>query len=185
MHFGTGNYNEVTATIYGDVSLLTCNEELGSDASAFFNAVTGASQPQKLRHLDSAPTTLRKRIVDLINAETQRCIEGQRAEIFAKINALVDTEVIDALYRASQAGVKIQLNVRGVCCLRPGVPGLSETIRVISIVDRFLEHARIIHFPKWWATQNSLSAAQTGCHAILIVELKSWCPSMTLPAAKK
>lgn len=146
MHFGTGNYNEVTATIYGDVSLLTCNEELGSDASAFFNAVTGASQPQKLRHLDSAPTTLRTRIVNLINAETQRCIEGQRTEIFAKINALVDTEVIDALYRASQAGVKILLNVRGVCCLRPGVPGLSETIRVVSIVDRFLEHARIIHF---------------------------------------
>lgn len=146
MHFGTGNYNEVTANIYGDVSLLTCNNELGSDASAFFNAVTGASQPQKLRHLDSAPTTLRKRIIDLINAETQRCIEGQRAEIFAKINALVDTEVIDALYRASQAGVKIELNVRGVCCLRPGVPGLSETIRVNSIVDRFLEHARIFHF---------------------------------------
>lgn len=146
MHFGTGNYNEVTATIYGDVSLLTCNDELGSDASAFFNAVTGASQPQELRHLDSAPTTLRKRIIDLINAETQRCIEGQRAEIFAKINALVDTEVIDALYRASQAGVEIKLNVRGVCCLRPGVPGLSETIRVISIVDRFLEHARIIYF---------------------------------------
>lgn len=146
MHFGTGNYNEVTATLYGDVSLLTCNEEIGADASAFFNAVTGASQPQKLRHLDSAPTTLRKRIIDLINAETQRCIEGQRAEIFAKINALVDTEVIDALYRASQAGVKIQLNVRGVCCLRPGVPGLSENIRVNSIVDRFLEHARIMHF---------------------------------------
>ncbi|MCH1441997.1 MAG: RNA degradosome polyphosphate kinase, partial [Rubripirellula sp.] len=146
MHFGTGNYNEVTATIYGDVSLLTCNEEMGSDASAFFNAVTGASQPQKLRHLDSAPTTLRKRLIDLINAETQRCIEGQQAEIFAKINALVDTELIDALYRASQAGVKIHLNVRGVCCLRPGIPGLSETIRVVSIVDRFLEHARIIHF---------------------------------------
>ena len=146
MHFGTGNYNEVTATLYGDVSLLTCNEEIGADASAFFNAVTGASQPQKLRHLDSAPTTLRKRIIDLINAETQRCIEGQKAEIFAKINALVDTEVIDALYRASQAGVKIQLNVRGVCCLRPGVPGLSENIRVNSIVDRFLEHARIMHF---------------------------------------
>ena len=146
MHFGTGNYNEVTARIYGDVSLLTCNEELGSDATAFFNAVTGASQPQQLRHLDTAPTTLRTRIVDLINAETQRCIEGQKAEICAKINALVDTEVIDALYRASQAGVNILLNIRGVCCLRPGVPGLSETIRVVSIVDRFLEHARIIHF---------------------------------------
>ncbi len=146
MHFGTGNYNEVTAGLYGDVSLLTCNDELGSDASAFFNAVTGASQPQKLRHLDCAPTTLRQRIINLIDSETQRCIEGQKAEIYAKLNALVDTEVIDALYRASQAGVKIRLNIRGVCCLRPGVPGLSETIRVISIVDRFLEHARIFYF---------------------------------------
>ncbi|MGI9473869.1 MAG: polyphosphate kinase 1, partial [Rubripirellula sp.] len=93
-----------------------------------------------------APITLRKRILNLIEAETQRCREGQRAEISAKINALVDTEVIDALYRASQAGVKIQLNVRGVCCLRPGVKGLSESIRVVSIVDRFLEHARVIYF---------------------------------------
>ncbi|MCG8652661.1 MAG: RNA degradosome polyphosphate kinase, partial [Pirellulales bacterium] len=92
------------------------------------------------------PTTLRKRILDLIEAETQRCREGQRAEITAKLNALVDTEVIDALDPASQAGVKIQLNVRGICCLKPGVEGLSESIEVVSIVDRFLEHARIIYF---------------------------------------
>lgn len=159
MHFGTGNYNEVTANLYSDVSLLTCNDGLGSDATAFFNAVTGASQPQQLRHLASAPVTLRKRILDLIEAETKRCLEGQRAEIYAKINALVDTELIDALYRASQAGVQIQLNVRGVCCLRPGVPGLSESIRVVSIVDRFLEHARVIYFRHGGNSELFLSSA--------------------------
>lgn len=146
MHFGTGNYNEVTANLYSDVSLLTCNEVLGSDATAFFNAVTGASEPTHLQELASAPISLRKRILDLIDAETRRCKEGQKAEITAKLNALVDTEVIDALYRASQAGVKIDLNIRGVCCLKPGVQGLSETIRVVSIVDRYLEHARVIYF---------------------------------------
>jgi polyphosphate kinase len=146
MHFGTGNYNEVTANLYSDVSLLTCNDQLGSDATAFFNGVTGASQPLKLQHLAAAPNSLRPRILDLIDAETRRAREGQKGEIIAKLNALVDTEVIDALYRASQAGVKILLNVRGVCCLKPGVKGLSESIRVVSIVDRFLEHARIIQF---------------------------------------
>lgn len=145
-HFGTGNYNEVTANLYSDVSLLTCNEELGSDGTTFFNCVTGASQPQQLQHLAAAPITLRNRILDLIEAETRRSLAGQKGEIMAKVNALVDPEIIDALYRASQAGVQIQLNVRGVCCLRPGVPGLSETIRVVSIVDRYLEHARIIYF---------------------------------------
>ncbi|TWU26402.1 Polyphosphate kinase [Novipirellula galeiformis] len=146
LHFGTGNYNEATAKIYSDVSLLTCNDTLGADATAFFNAVTGASQPQQLQLLAAAPITLRKRILDLIEAETQRCLEGQKAEIVAKFNALVDTQVIDALYRASQAGVRIRLNIRGVCCLVPGVKGLSENIEVISIVDRFLEHARVIYF---------------------------------------
>nr|WP_246114421.1 polyphosphate kinase 1 [Rubripirellula tenax] len=146
LHFGTGNYNEVTANIYSDVSLLTCNEELGIDATSFFNCVTGASEPQQLQHLASAPITLRKRILDLIEIETLRAQAGQRAEIIAKLNALVDTQVIDALYRASQAGVKILLNIRGVCCLKPGVEGLSESIKVVSIVDRYLEHARVISF---------------------------------------
>ncbi len=146
LHFGTGNYNEVTANLYSDVSLLTCDEEFGADATTFFNGVTGASQPQQMQHLAVAPITLRKRILDLIEAETQRCLEGQKSEIIAKLNALVDTELIDALYRASQAGVRIRLNVRGICCLKPGVEGLSESIEVVSIVDRFLEHARIIYF---------------------------------------
>jgi polyphosphate kinase len=159
MHFGTGNYNEATATLYSDVSLLTCNEQLGADATAFFNAVTGASQPQQLQHLSAAPISLRNRILELIENETLRCQEGQKAEIIAKVNALVDTEVIDALYRASQAGVKILLNVRGVCCLKPGVKGLSESIRVVSIVDRFLEHARIIYFRHGGSPELFISSA--------------------------
>ncbi len=146
LHFGTGNYNEATANLYSDVSLLTCNDTLGADATTFFNAVTGASQPQQLQLLAAAPITLRNRILDLIEAETQRCIEGQKAEIVAKLNALVDARVIDALYRASQAGVRVRLNIRGVCCLKPGVKGLSENIEVISIIDRFLEHARVVYF---------------------------------------
>jgi polyphosphate kinase len=159
LHFGTGNYNEVTANMYSDVSLLTCDGVLGGDATAFINAVTGASQPQNMQELAAAPTTLRKRILGLIQAETQRSLEGQRGEILAKINSLVDTEVIEALYGASQAGVKVRLNIRGICCLRPGVKGLSESIEVVSIVDRFLEHARIIYFGHGGAGQIFISSA--------------------------
>ena len=146
MHFGTGNYNEVTAKLYSDISLLTCDEVLGRDATNFFNAITGASQPRGMEELAAAPTTMRRRVLDLIDGETQRCLQGGRGQITAKVNALVDSRVIDALYRASRAGVKVRLNVRGQCCLRPGVKGLSETIEVVSIVDRFLEHARIFCF---------------------------------------
>ncbi|WP_315861283.1 polyphosphate kinase 1 [Roseiconus lacunae] len=146
MHFGTGNYNEVTAKLYGDISLLTSDEVLGRDATNFFNAITGASQPRSMEEIAAAPIGIRKKILDLIEGETQRCLQGGRGKISAKVNALVDTEVIDALYRASRAGVEIRLNVRGQCCLRPGVKGLSETIKVVSIVDRFLEHARIMKF---------------------------------------
>lgn len=146
MHFGTGNYNEATAALYGDVSLLTCNEEFGADATNFFNAVIGASQPQQFHQLSMAPSNLRARVLSLIENETRRRAQGQRAVIVVKMNALVDNEIIDALYRASQAGVKIKLNIRGICCLKPGVPGLSDNIEVISIIDRFLEHARIAYF---------------------------------------
>lgn len=146
VHFGTGNYNESTARLYSDVSLMTCDEELGADAVSFFNAVTGYSQPQRFRKLEAAPIGLREKLLEMIEAETQRKREGQPARIAAKLNSLVDPKIIDALYAASQAGVEIKLNIRGVCCLRPGVPGLSENIEVLSIVDRFLEHARIIHF---------------------------------------
>lgn len=146
IHFGTGNYNEVTARLYSDVSLLTCDETLGGDATTFFNAVTGTSQPRPMEQLAAAPVSLRQRMIDLIEAETQRRREGQEAEIVVKLNALVDTKMIDALYAASLAGVKVRLNIRGICCLRPGVKGLSESIEVVSIVDRFLEHARVIYF---------------------------------------
>ncbi len=145
-HFGTGNYNELTAKIYSDVSLLTCNEELGADAVSFFNAITGYSQPQRFRKIEAAPIGLRSRVLELIEGETKRKKEGQKASITAKVNSLVDPEIIQALYAASQAGVKVRLNIRGVCCLRPGVQGLSENITVISVIDRFLEHARILHF---------------------------------------
>ncbi|MEQ8786281.1 MAG: polyphosphate kinase 1 [Pirellulaceae bacterium] len=146
LHFGTGNYNERTARLYSDVSFMTCDEELGADATNFFNAVTGYSQPQQFRKIEAAPTGLRDRLLEMIQAETQWRKQGQRAAITAKMNSLVDAKIIDALYEASQAGVKIQLNVRGICCLRPGVKGMSENIRVTSIVDRFLEHARIFCF---------------------------------------
>jgi polyphosphate kinase len=146
LHFGTGNYNESTARLYADVSLLTCNETLGHDATAFFNAVTGYSVEQNLQALAMAPSGLRKRLLELIRAEMARCQQGQRALILAKLNSLVDTQIIDALYEASKAGVTIRLNVRGICCLRPGVKGLSENIAAISIVDRFLEHSRVFYF---------------------------------------
>ncbi len=146
VHFGTGNYNEITSRLYSDISFMTCHEEFGADATAFFNAVTGYSQPQQFHKIEVAPLGLREKLLEMIDLETQRCEQGQTAEIIAKVNSLVDPQIIDALYTASQAGVKIRLNVRGICCLRPGVPGLSENITVISIVDRFLEHARIIYF---------------------------------------
>jgi polyphosphate kinase len=145
-HVGTGNYNEITARFYSDFSLLTCDAKLGADASAFFNAVTGYSEPQEFAEIEVAPLGLRKRLISLIEAEIDRKEQGVEARITGKLNSLVDPTLIEALYRASQAGVSIRLNVRGICCLRPGVPGLSENITVVSIVDRCLEHARILHF---------------------------------------
>lgn len=146
VHFGTGNYNEQTARLYSDASFLTSNEELGADAVAFFNAITGYSQPQRYRKIEAAPTGLRSRLLELIDGETHRKQQGQKASIDAKVNSLVDPELINALYAASQAGVRVRLNVRGICCLRPGVKDLSENISVVSILDRYLEHARILRF---------------------------------------
>jgi polyphosphate kinase len=146
LHFGTGNYNESTAKQYSDISLLTCNEVLGRDATAFFNAVTGYSVERNLQALAMAPAGLRNRLLELIRDEADRRRRGQKGLIVAKMNSLVDRQIIDALYDASRAGVRIRLNVRGICCLRPGVPGLSENITVVSVVDRFLEHSRVFRF---------------------------------------
>jgi len=125
---------------------MTCNEELGNDVIAWFNATTGYSQLQQFQHLASAPIGLREKILELIRFETDRSRDRSEGRITAKFNSLVDPEIISALYEASQAGVKIRLNVRGICCLKPGVPGLSENIKVVSIVGRFLEHTRLFHF---------------------------------------
>jgi polyphosphate kinase len=142
----TGNYNSQTAKVYTDLSFFTCREEFGIDASALFNMLTGYSQPPRWHRLVVAPLGLRERILEHIEAEAQNARAGKPARIIAKMNALSERDVMKALCRASQAGVQIDLIVRGVCCLRPGVPGLTENIRVISIVDRFLEHSRIYYF---------------------------------------
>lgn len=146
VHLSTGNYNSQTAKVYTDLSFFTCREEFGIDASALFNMLTGYSQPPKWHRFVIAPLGLRERILEHIDAEAQNARAGRSARIIAKMNALSERDVIKALYRASQAGVQIDLLVRGVCCLRPDVPGFSDNIRVVSIVDRFLEHSRIFYF---------------------------------------
>lgn len=146
VHFGTGNYNEITSRIYSDASLMTCHDDFGADATSFFNAITGYSQPQQFRQIEMAPIGLRDKLLEMIEAETERKKHGQKALIMAKLNALVDARMIEALYAASQAGVKVRLNIRGICCLRPGVPGLSDNITVTGVIDRYLEHARILYF---------------------------------------
>jgi len=159
VHLGTGNYNDRTARIYTDCGLMTADPAIGEDASAFFNSLTGYSDPPRLRRLAMAPTGLRERFVKLIEREKRRAEGGQAAEIRAKMNSLVDEDIIRALYDASRAGVRIKLNVRGICCLRPGVKGASETIEVVSIVDRFLEHSRIFHFRNGGDDEIYLSSA--------------------------
>lgn len=146
VHLGTGNYNAGTARLYTDLGVLTCRSELGDDVTNLFNLLTGICQFQGTQRLLVAPFQMHDRFIELIDRETRHAREGLPARIVAKMNSLVDTDVIEALYRASRAGVEIDLIIRGICCLRPGVEEMSENIRVRSIVDRFLEHSRIWHF---------------------------------------
>ncbi|MCH2114042.1 MAG: polyphosphate kinase 1 [Pirellulales bacterium] len=159
VHLGTGNYNPSTARLYTDMGLFTSNKLIADDASALFNFLTGYSQGHKWRKLIVAPQDMHRRTLELIDEQSERARQGKKSCIFAKLNSLVDRTTIEALYRASQAGVPIELLVRGICCLRPGLAGISENIQVRSIVDRFLEHSRIFVFGEGSKAQVFLSSA--------------------------
>ena len=163
LHLGTGNYNPSTARLYTDLGLLTCRPDFSEDATNLFNLLTGICQFQGMRKLLIAPFELHSKLLSLIDREIERVRRGLPARIIAKLNSLVDQKMIEALYRASQAGVKIDLIVRGICCLRPGVKGLSTNITVRSIVDRFLEHSRIFYF-------------ENGCQPEVFVASADWMP---------
>jgi polyphosphate kinase len=159
LHLATGNYNRATYTVYTDFGLLTCDPNIGADASELFNYLTGYSKQSTWRKLWVAPRTLRQRTLEAVEREAAHARAGKKARIIVKLNSLADPEVIRALYRASQAGAEIDLIIRGICCLRPGVKGVSETIRVRSIVGRFLEHSRALYFYNDGAEDIFLSSA--------------------------
>ncbi|MDR3335965.1 MAG: polyphosphate kinase 1 [Treponema sp.] len=159
VHLSTGNYNDKTATLYEDISLFTAREDIAFDAGLLFNMITGYSAIYATRQLVIAPTDLKRRLIELIDREAKRSTPETPGRIMAKMNALADSDVIQALYRASEAGVRILLNVRGICMLVPGVSGLSENIRVVSVVDRYLEHARIFCFGSGGGEELYLSSA--------------------------
>jgi polyphosphate kinase len=159
VHLATGNYNDRTARLYSDLGLMTCEDELASDVAAFFNLLTGLSEAVEWQKLIIAPTDMRKKFLDLIEREIQVSTPDRPGLIMAKVNSLEDRGICEALYGASQAGVDIRLNVRGICCLKPGVKGLSERIEVRSIVDRYLEHARVFYFANGGHEEVYLSSA--------------------------
>ncbi len=159
LHLGTGNYNESTAKIYTDASYLTAKTGYGADASIFFNAITGRSKLTTLKKLIPAPTEMKRALISKIQREAKRAKQGQPAQIIAKVNSLQDKDIIDALYAASAAGVKIQLNIRGICCLKAGDPKLSANIEAVSIIDRYLEHARIFYFHKGGSPELFIASA--------------------------
>ena len=159
VHIGSGNYNSRTARLYTDVGLFTCSPSIGSDVSDLFNSLTGISRQQLYRKLLVAPANMRDRFIELIDRERAHAAAGRGGRIIAKMNALVDRETIEALYAASEAGVEVDLVVRGICCLRPGLPGVSSRIRVISIIGRFLEHSRIWQFGNGGAEEVYIGSA--------------------------
>jgi polyphosphate kinase len=159
VHLSTGNYNDKTARLYEDIGIFTCREEIGYDAGLLFNMITGYSFVQPMRKFVIAPTDLKRRLLELIDREAKRASQGYPGKIMAKINALADTDIVDALYRASCAGVRIFLSIRGICILVPGIPGFSENIQVSGIVDHYLEHSRIFYFANGGAEEIFLSSA--------------------------
>lgn len=158
-HLATGNYNDRTARLYSDVGLMTCDPDITADVSAFFNLLTGRSEAVGWKQLTIAPTDLRQKLIDLIEREISTATPGDKGLIMAKLNAIEDPAICRALYRASRAGVKIMLNIRGMCCLRPGVRGVSDNIEVRSIIDRYLEHSRIFYFHNGGNEEVYLSSA--------------------------
>ena len=165
VHLGTGNYNDSTAKQYTDCGILTCSAQIGEDATAVFNMLSGYSEPKSWNKLVVAPIWMRDRFLHLIEMEQKRAEEGKEARIVARMNSLCDKDVIAALYAASAAGVKIDLIVRGICCLKVGIPGISENITVRSIVGNFLEHSRIFYFYSDGREQLFMEAP-TGCPGI-------------------
>ena len=166
VHLGTGNYNDSTAKLYTDCGLMTCHPQVGEDATAVFNMLSGYSEPPTWNKLALAPLWLRSRCIRMIKREAEHARAGKPARIMAKMNSLCDKEVIANLYEASCAGVKIELVVRGICCLKAGIPGLSENITVHSIVGNFLEHAGFFMW-KMTAVRRYIWEVLTGCQEIL------------------
>ena len=171
VHLGTGNYNDATAKLYTDIGLLTCSQGIGEDATAVFNMLSGYSEPLHWDKLSLAPLWLRNKFLELIAREKDNALSGKEGRIIAKMNSLCDKEIIDALYDASRAGVKIELIVRGICCIKSGIPGISENITVRSIIGEFLEHSRIYYF---WndGKEEVYCSVPTGCQEIWIVVWK-------------